>query len=733
MENIERFNEDENYIEGQPEGENYGKGEITFNEFTSYFNEILNQPNWRVRADKEMDYKDGNQLDSAILAKMAEIGMPPAVEPLIGLTIESIMGAEAKKRTDWRVIPDHDKQGQDIADALNQKLNHAERHSKADRSCSEAYEGQVSVGVGWVEVSKEPDPFKYPYRCNSVYRNEIYWDWLSRCPMLSDARYLIRTKWIDKDIAGLMFPKHKDLLHHSINGWDNFDAYSIDGGHSTGLAIAADQERGWSIEEQEWRNIEQRRIRLFEVWYRRWENVLVLKMPDGRVVELDESNEIHMLAIVNGVQPEQALVSKVRIAWFAGPHKLSDEETPHSHNHFPYVPFWGHKEDRTRVPFGRIRAMMYMQENINASMSKIRWGLAATVTIRTEGAYQGEDDQLRTEVARPDADIVLDADEMAKPGAMFKIERNFELNEQQYKMLNDARASIQKLGGVNENFQDGSGGAESGVLFNSAVEQSQQMLADIDDNFKESRSQVGELLLSMITQDLMGKQEDILIDGRSLKPDRMIKLNDPVVEDGIEYLSNDISKMLLKVTLDEVPTTSSFRAQQLSALSEAYKSSPPDYQRIMMPYMMALTDTPNKDDIIEAIKASDEQQSPDAMEQENKIRELEIKQMIADAQIDKLSAEKVKTLVDAQFAALQAGAQAVQLSEVTPVADAVLENAGYQDPNPYGVDPNLSDLDIKQAQRQVESQQQEVTPNTSPQLPPVPQSSMRGVETSRNE
>ena len=733
MENIERFNEDENYIEGQPEGENYGKGEITFNEFTSYFNEILNQPNWRVRADKEMDYKDGNQLDSAILAKMAEIGMPPAVEPLIGLTIESIMGAEAKKRTDWRVIPDHDKQGQDIADALNQKLNHAERHSKADRSCSEAYEGQVSVGVGWVEVSKESDPFKYPYRCNSVYRNEIYWDWLSRCPMLSDARYLIRTKWIDKDIAGLMFPKHKDLLHHSINGWDNFDAYSIDGGHSTGLAIAADQERGWSIEEQEWRNIEQRRIRLFEVWYRRWENVLVLKMPDGRVVELDESNEIHMLAIVNGVQPEQALVSKVRIAWFAGPHKLSDEETPHSHNHFPYVPFWGHKEDRTRVPFGRIRAMMYMQENINASMSKIRWGLAATVTIRTEGAYQGEDDQLRTEVARPDADIVLDADEMAKPGAMFKIERNFELNEQQYKMLNDARASIQKLGGVNENFQDGSGGAESGVLFNSAVEQSQQMLADIDDNFKESRSQVGELLLSMITQDLMGKQEDILIDGRSLKPDRMIKLNDPVVEDGIEYLSNDISKMLLKVTLDEVPTTSSFRAQQLSALSEAYKSSPPDYQRIMMPYMMALTDTPNKDDIIEAIKASDEQQSPDAMEQENKIRELEIKQMIADAQIDKLSAEKVKTLVDAQFAALQAGAQAVQLSEVTPVADAVLENAGYQDPNPYGVDPNLSDLDIKQAQRQVESQQQEVTPNTSPQLPPVPQSSMRGVETSRNE
>lgn len=709
------------------------KGEIKFDEFTSYFNEILNQPEWRVHADKEMDFKDGNQLDSQILQIMAEIGMPPAVEPLIGLTIESIMGAEAKKRTDWRVIPDHDKQGQDVADALNQKLNHAERHSRADRSCSESYESQVSVGIGWVEVAKESDPFKYPYKCNSVHRNEIYWDWLSRCPMLSDARYLIRTKWIDKDIGALMFPEHKDVIANSINGWDNFDAYAIDGGHSTGLQVAADRERGWSIEEQEWRNIEDRRIRLFEVWYRRWENVLVLKMPDGRVVELDQANEIHMLAVVNGIQPETAVVSKVRRAWFAGPHKLSDEETPYSHNFFPYVPFWGHREDRTKVPFGRIRAMMYMQENINASMAKIRWGLGAVRTTRTQGAYIGEDSQLRLEVARRDADIILDAEEMAKPGAMFEVERDFQLNEQQYKMLNDARAAIQKLGGVNDSYQDGSGNAQSGIQFNSEVEQSQQMLADIDDNFKESRSQVGELLLSMIAQDLIGVQEDVVIDGGALKDDKTVSLNSPVIEEGIEYLTNDVSKILLKVTLDDVPSTSSFRAQQLSALSEAYKASPKDYQRIMFPYMMALTDTPNKDDIIEALKLADQQKSPDEIEQEYKIKELEIKQMIAEGQVENLSAEKIKTIVDAQFAALQAAAQAVQLSAVTPVADVILQNAGYQDPNPGGVDPNLSDLDIQQAQRQVEANQQEATPNTSPQSPPVPQSSMRGVETSRIE
>jgi len=709
-----------------------GANKLTLEEFTGFFHEILNQPVWRAKADKEMDYKDGNQLDSEILRKMAEIGMPPAVEPLIGQTIESILGAEAKKRTDWRVIPDSDKSGQEVADALNYKLNQAERQSGADRACSRAYEGQVSVGVGWVEVAKETDPFKYPYRCTSIDRNEVWWDWLAKDPMLSDARYLIRTKWIDKDIAKLMFPDHADKLNAVADGWSGFDAYSIDGGHATGLAIEANQERGWSIEEQEWRDIEHRRIRLFEVWYRRWANVLVMKMTDGRVVEVDQDDPLHLMNIAQGAEVEYALVSKVRRAWWVGPHRLSDEATPYEHNHFPYVPFWGHKEDRTLVPFGRIRGMMYMQDNINASISKIRWGLAATVTVRTDGAVLSEDEHFRQEISRPDADIVLDQDHMARPGATFKIERNFELNQQQYNMLNDAREAIQKIGGVSDSFKGQNNNIKSGVQFNAEVEQSQQSLADIDDNFNESRTQVGELLLSLIVQDLKDQQEDVLIDGGALKDDQVVSLNQQDVdEDGFEYLNNDVSRTVLKVTLDEVPSTSSFRSQQLSALSEAYKSSPPDYQRIMMPYMINLTDTPNKDDIIAAIKQADQQPSAEQQANEAKLKELEIKQMLTQAQIKEIEAGAVKTLVESQYSAMQAGAQAVQLQAVTPVADVVMENAGYQNPNPGGVDPNLSDIDINKAQQQVAESAPEVVKNTSPAMPPVPRSSQTGIETQR--
>lgn len=694
---------------------------LSLSQFTSWFNEIQNQPAWRSRADKEMDYKDGNQLDSDILQKMAEIGMAPAIEPLIGLAIESILGAEAKKRTDWRVIPDSDKAGQEVADALNYKLNQAERKSRADRACSEAYESQVSVGVGWAEVSREQNPFKYPYRCQSVHRNEIWWDWHSKCPMLSDARYLIRAKWTDKDIAQLLFPEHKDLLHATVSGWQGFDSYVVDGGQSTGLALAADIERGWSIEEQEWRNIENRRVRLFEVWYRVWENALVINTPDGRIVEVDRDNPMHMMAIAAGLQPQYTLISKVRRAWYAGPHKLNDEPSPYLHNHFPYVPFWGHKEDRTGVPFGRIRGMMFMQDNINASISKIRWGLAATVTTRTEGAVMMEDEQFRQEIARPDADIILDADHMARAGATFKIDRNFELNEQQYKMLNDARAAIQKIGGISNEFQGVDNGSKSGVQFNAQIEQTQQSLADIDDNFQESRAHVGELLLSMIVQDMIGKQEEVLIDGGALKDDRVIRLNEPVIEEGIEYLNNDVQRTLLKVTLNEVPSTPSFRTQQLSALSEAYKAAPQEYQRIMMPHMMNLMDVPNKDDILDALKAADEQPSPEMIEAQRKSKELEIKQMHTEAQIKMLSAQIVKILTESQYAAMQGGAQVASMPDIAPIADVIMENAGYQTPNPAGVDPNFP----QPGQQPAEPPRQ----NTSPQMPPVPASPMQGVET----
>lgn len=698
---------------------------LTLDEFTGYFQEILDQPAWRTQADKEMDYKDGNQLDSELLRKMEQLGVPPAIEPLIGPAIESILGAEAKKRTDWRVIPDGDKEGQEVADAFNYKLNQAERKSRADRSCSDAYESQVSVGIGWVEVSREEDPFKYPYRCCFVHRNEIWWDWTAKESMLQDARYLIRSRWIDKKVGKLMFPDKAELIEQAVSGWYGFDAYQLDGGKSTELAMSAHIERGWSIEEQEWRNREHNRIRLFEVWTRRWERVLVLKMPNGRIVELNPDDDMHMMAVASGVKPVHAVVSRVSRSYWAGPHKLVEEPSPYLHSHFPYVPFWGHREDRTGIPFGRIRGMMFMQDNVNASISKIRWGLASVRTTRTDGAVIDDDETFHNEIARIDADIVLDQKHMAMPGAVFKVERDFQLNEQQYKMLNDARAAIERVGGIANEFQGQKGNATSGVQYNSQIEQTQQTLANIDDNFQESRAQVGELLLSMIIQNMQGMQEDVLIEGKAIRDDRVVSLNVPTVDDdGLKYLTNDVSKTMLKVVLADVPSTPAFRVQQLTTFGEAYKSAPEDYQQIMFPHMMNLMDIPDKDEIIKAIKERDAnaENTP-----ERRLIALQVDEMMA--KIGKLKAETTVRNVEGQYSSVQAAQTIAALPGVVPIADELLKSAGYVDANgsPIATQPmEAAQLPTSyNEQRRININQQPV--NTDPRFPSNPESPSRGM------
>lgn len=749
--------ENEDKEDGALEHENEGLDLLTFTQFVT---ECQEQPAWRAKADRECDYYDGNQLDSEVMRKAQERGLPPAIEPLIGPTIDSVLGMEAKTRTDWRVIPDGDKSNDDVAEAINYRLNQAERHSKADVACSEAYASEIKVGLGWVEVAREQDPFKYKYACSAVHRNEIWWDWKAK-PDLSDARYLIRRKWMPIKQAALMLPQQAELINHAGSGWHQFDPgmLSVEGGASTGLSSSWSDERGWSIEEQEWRDIHGKRVCLFEVWYRDWQRVTVLTSPDGRVVEYDSDNEMHVHAVGTGmVEVSSVVIGKMRLAWFMGPHRLADMASPYKHNKFPYVPFWGKREDRTGAPYGLIRGMIYLQDEVNARIARMQWGLAATRTTRTDGAVLDDDDTFRDEVGRPDADIVLDAEHMRMPGATFKVERDFELNRQQYDRLVDAREGIKRTGGIYNAFMGQDGQAQSGVAQSGLVEQSNQNLADINDNFKESRQAVGDLLMSLVIEDLAGKQESVFIDGQSIKKDRTVTLNVPAVdqETGIEYLDNDVQRTKLKCSLSDVPSSPSFRAQQLAVMGEAFKSAPPEYQKVMMPHLFSLMDVPNKKEIIDAIKAmgdgtQSEEQIQARIEQavadalakamiELKTRELDQRQPLIDAQVKKTNAESVNKNVEAQFGAIQTAQTITAIPQTAPLADILLQSDGFVDANGGTIMPSApvpvvgampaqegQPAQLDPAQVQAIQRQQPSTPreilgrrNTSPQFPANP-------------
>lgn len=746
-----------------------GAAPLTLDEYKEYLDEIEQQPVWRAAADKEADYADGNQLDTELLRAQAERGIPPAIEDMIGPALLSIQGYEAKTRTDWRVTPNGQPGGQDVADALNFKLNEAERNSKADKACSNAFRPQIGVGLGWVEVARESNPFKYPYRCNAVHRNEIHWDFAAQEDDLSDARYLLRRRWMHPSRAARSFPKQKAVIlevgKHGSNWWAQFDVSALDGGDSTGLRNAwHESARSWSVSEDRWYNALNKEVCIGELWYRRWVEVGVITTPDGRVVEYDESNPAHNYALATGLTKyTKAVVARVRRSYWMGPHLLHDSESPYSHTHFPYVPFWGFREDSTRVPYGYVRGAIYQQDSLNSGTATLRWGMGAVRTERTKGAVAMTDAQFRKQVARRDADIVLDAQHMAQSGARFEVKRDYELTQQHFAMLDSARAAIDRISPSAFAGRDGT--ATSGLQEQTQVEQANQTLGAMMDNFRAGRTQVGEMLLSMLIEDMGSQEQVVVIEGDAVTQDRSVVINKPEVDPdtGYSYLSNDLQRTRLLVGLEDVPSSATYRGQQLNALSELGKSLPDQYKAAITPYIVSLTDVPFKKDLIESLRAVSQQETPEQAEErtkkavddalvkagnELKGRELDLKEARNDAEIKKIMAQAVQVGVQAAFSAMQGGAQVAQMPMIAPIADEIMKGAGYQLPTPGGMDPNFpvptaaAAMNLRSPYTQgqgAEHGSEQIAPaipavqqNTSPAFPPVPQqasSGMQGIET----
>ena len=212
---------------------------------------------------------------------------------------------------------------------------------------------------------------------------------------------------------------------------------------------------------------------------------------------------------------------------------------------------------------------------------------------------------------------------------------------------------------------------------------------------------------------------------------------------GYGYLNNDVQRTRLKVALEDVPSTSSYRGQQLSALSEAIKSLPAEYQAAALPFMVSLMDIPNKKDVVEAIKQVKQQQTPEAIQQQIeqgikdgvtragldlKARELELRYNPErlKAEIAKIVSETVESGLRASFSAMQAAQTVAQIPAAAPIADVLLQNAGWQAPNPAGMDPNIPQPAVSMPEPT--SQPTTAAPgDTSPQTPANPASPEQGV------
>lgn len=621
--------------------------DLTIEAYDQICRDIRNQPKWRVDSDTDCDYYDGAQISVDVNQRLKDAGIPPQDSNLIKPTINAVLGIEAKSRTDYKITSDDERQN-DLAEGLSAKIKEIESESRADRAMSDAYSSMIRSGLGWIEISREFNPVKYPYRVREVHRNEIHWDWTAKEPDLSDARYLRRDKWLDREQALASFPDERELIENSWSGWNSLDVYD---GTDTRMARAYEIEQTWGRQQDDYLNHSSGMVRLTELWYRHFEQSYVLILPDGRGVEYREDNPYHQQALEQGVvQVQKSLLSRTRLSIWLGPHKLMDMPSPLPHQDFPYIPFWCFRKDRSRTPYGLIRDMRGPQDQI-LDLDILLYEILNSKRVEIDNdaldLSQNTYEDVAHNIASPRSLTVLNSQRRNADG--FKVTTDNALAAAVFQLVGQRENRIESVSGIYRAMLGKGTQASSGVAINSLVEQGSTVLAEPNDNFRYARRLAGQQILSFAISDMVGKPSQIAVRQGSKK--KMVYFNREVITPDGPVIENDIAAAQVKVVLEDIPATPSYRAQQLVSFTQMVQTAPPAYQAVLYPAMVELSDIPNRHELADQLRkvgnvpgpSTPEEEAQQAQQQQAiqmKMVELEI--ALKEAQVLKTRAEAAK-------------------------------------------------------------------------------------------
>ena len=623
--------------------------------------DIDSQPKWRDAANKACAYYDGDQLPPEVLQVLKDRGQPMTIHNLIAPTVDGVLGMEAKTRTDLLVISDDpDDETEKLAEAINAEFADACRLGNMNKARSDAYAEQIKAGLSWVEVRRNSDPFGPEFKVSTVSRNEVFWDWLSREADLSDCRWLMRRRWMDTDEAKATFPGMAQVIDYAIDDWRGFVDTTVTEGQPSPLMSAWEEYQSWDRQQNEWLQRERRRVLLQVVYYRTFDRLPVMALSSGRVVAFDKNNLMHAVAVASGrVQVRVGRVSRIREAWFVGPHFIVDRPCSAPQGMFPLVPFWGYRKDKTGEPYGLISRAIPAQDEVNFRRIKLTWLLQAKRVIMDEDATQLSDNELMEQIERPDGIIKLNpARKNQKSVAdVFRVEQDFQVASQQFQVMQESEKLIQDTMGVYSAFLGQESGATSGVAISNLVEQGATTLAEINDNYQFACQQVGRLLLAYLLDDLKKRRNHAVVINRDDRQRRQTIVLNAEGDNG--ELTNDISRLNTHIALAPVQQTPAFKAQLAQRMSEVIQGLPPQVQAVVLDLWVNLLDVPQKQEFVERIRAAlGTPKSPDEMtpeEQQAAQQQQALEQQQQELQMREMAGRVAK--LEAEAARAQAAAQ----------------------------------------------------------------------------
>ena len=306
---------------------------------------------WRDQAREDVEFYCSKQWNESTKRKLEEAGRPVITDNRLKPLINLLSGYQRLNRYDADFQP---RTSDDVDLCTVRKGLTKYIADQCDYGTQESlmFMDGIICGRGWLEVYYDIDyeTLEGEAQIRRVSPFDIFVDPESREPDYSDARYLCRAKWTDKDELKAIYPEHADDLEAMTAEYDEDERHEY-----TGI-------------EPLWYQRNTRKIRMVEHWRKETYQQQYYLVGNGDYVKKEKLTTEHIVAGI--VKPVTLPATKVIVTIFAEKVLLEEKDSPYEHGEFPFVPYLVYYLGEDDIPAGVIRDLKDLQREINKRRSQ---------------------------------------------------------------------------------------------------------------------------------------------------------------------------------------------------------------------------------------------------------------------------------------------------------------------------------------------------------------------------
>lgn len=514
---------------------------------------------WHSKAYVDRCYYEGAQWTTEEAAALKKSGQPVITVNHIWGKVNTMVGMLLQQRPTIRCLP-RGKNDAELASVGTKVIRYVLEINKYRRVLSEVFTDVASVGIGWVDIQITNDLTKDPILLSYVPWDEMVIDPLSKQPDYSDARFVFRGKWVELDILKENYPKYKNELIKTKSSAVQFPGQKFN-----------------------WYDAEREMVFVIEAQYKTygerdcfWDGVSAVKYIP----------EIHKDVIQRGIgRLINARIPIVRKMIIGGGYILEDGELPYLFGDFSFIPFIAYR-DKDGNPFGIVKQLKDMQDEINKRRSKVLHYLTAKRVLAEEGAVD-DPDEFMDELVRPDAFLTYNK------GYDVNIEQDLELGAQHFQLMQEAANEMSSISGIYPDFSGMPTNARNASAIRQRVMQSQTAIQKLYSVMEMGIQRMAEHVLALVRQYYREERLIQLTD----EPEAFF-INETVqLEDGTIQMRNNLVELRGDIVVSVEGGGATERQEQLAQLVEMIKVLPPQVVMYSMDILLDAFDIPQKADL----------------------------------------------------------------------------------------------------------------------------------------